>query len=128
METPCSSKAEQLERDLGFPHPQRLLTASLRRRDGYKEVTSFQRSVARQRLAELGDKGYSQDDALLILLMRGSRIEVLANAFTAWPHQIAHLADVLAERAKARLRALSEIEVDALIGEAQATAYIWRRV
>lgn len=81
----ADEKAAQIERAFGVLHPVKALRASLRRRDDpnrepYNPVTPYHRYVARQRLREIEARGFEPEDALIVLLMRGSRIEALAHA------------------------------------------------
>jgi hypothetical protein len=79
------TKAEQIERAFGVPTPAKKLERALTRRDDpnrepYHPVTPYQIGVLRQRVRELGHKGYQGWEACIILLMRGARIEALADA------------------------------------------------
>jgi hypothetical protein len=72
-----SDKSAQLERDFGIQHPLKALRAGLRKRDD-REVTPLQVTCMRREFAELEGLGLDEDDAILVVLMGGGRIEVIA--------------------------------------------------
>src|SRR5690242_19740333 len=76
---PADEKADQLERDFGVPNPLKQLHAGLRRETD-KDVTPFEAWVGQDRIAELVGRGFTVEDASIVLLMRGARREVLAVA------------------------------------------------
>jgi predicted nucleic acid-binding protein len=116
----ASEKADQLERDLGVRHPMKALYAGLRARDNYHEVTPFHSAVGRKRIAELEASGLEREDALIVLLMRGARIEAIARA-------AGEFVEDLAEQVKYRLRCIGQDDLEPLIGVAQRNLNLWRR-
>jgi hypothetical protein len=80
-------KANQLERDFGVTHPLRRLRGGLRRRDD-RDIEPFTIQVGRDRLAELDARGFGGVDGLVVLLMRGARVEILAKAIDQEPDAV----------------------------------------
>jgi hypothetical protein len=74
-------KAMQIERDYGVPHPTKRLFRALKARDD-SEVTPFERSVTWDRYSELQAASWKPEveDGIIVLLMRGARIEAVAAA------------------------------------------------
>lgn len=123
MDVAAKEKAAQLERDFGIPHPERRLQTALRTRDcpdrePYHPVTPFHTGVGKDRIAELEGKGFEAEDAFIILLMRGARIEALASAAD-------ELVEELAAQVRTRLHSYSDL--DELIAEAQRSVNMWWR-
>jgi len=109
-------KAAQLERDFGIPRPVTLLRGGLRRRDD-RDIEPYTASVARDRLIEIAGRGHTEDEALIVLMMRGARLEVLAKAL-----------DTEAEGLRGRIKAaLTKVTLGSLYGEAQRGLDLARR-
>lgn len=123
MEVTASDKAAQLERDFGIPHPERRLHVALRTRDcpdrePYHPVTPFHTGVGKIRIAGLEARGFEVEDAYIILLMRGARIETLASA-------AGEKVDEFAAQVQKRLNGVADL--DPFIGEAQRALNMWWR-
>jgi len=113
-------KAVALERDFGIPHPLATVRQGLRNRD-HRDIEPLLVSVARDRLAELASRGFDEEESMLVLLMRGARLEVLAKAVRE------HASDL---RATLRYRLHAAVRGDAtpaLIAESQRGLDLWRR-
>ncbi len=80
-------KANQLERDFGVTHPMRMLRGGLRRVDD-RDIEPFTVQVGRERLLELDGRGFGGVDGLVVLLMRGARVEILAKAIGQEPDAV----------------------------------------
>ncbi len=84
--TPCSTndKAMQIERDFGLAHPLRRLRVGLNRRDK-RTVTPLQATVIRDRWNEIVERGFTGEEAAVILMMRGSRREAVCTIYKCTP-------------------------------------------
>jgi hypothetical protein len=110
------SKAIALENDFGIQHPRTRMFAGLRRKDD-RDIEPLLVSVARDRIAELATRGFDEEEAMLVILMRGGRLEVLALA-------VKEAASELRKTLRARLKGLDQ---SPLIAESQRGLDLWRR-
>lgn len=84
-----------------------------------RDIEPHTASVARDRIAELEARGFDDEEAMLTLLMRGARIEVLAQGVNA------RTADI---RVTLRYRLKQGVNLAPLIVESQRGLDLWRRV
>lgn len=118
MPSPLRAEAvgAQLAQDFGIPTPKQKFRHAVNARDDWNEVTPLHRNVAADRIAELIGNGFDQDDACVILLMRGARIEAVADAMS---QDVDHLAGGL------KARVANTPDLDTLYAEAQKVIRLW---
>lgn len=84
-----------------------------------RDIEPHTSAVARDRLNELEARGFDDEEAMLTLLMRGARIEVLAQGVSA------QVGDV---RTTLRYRLKQGVDLAPLVAESQRGLDLWRRV
>lgn len=110
-----TTHAEQIERDFGIPHPRRMLFARLKAEDS-REVTPFTESVGADRITEIVARGFTEEDAYVVLLMRGARREAVANA----------AGESVGDLVAAVRHRIRQVELEPLVGEALRTLNLGR--
>ena len=122
-------KAGQLERDFLVKHPLKALRIGLKKR-AEAEVTPFQAQVAHDRIDGLTAKydDMTYEEAMIVLLMRGARIEnlnVATGGESCWKRGVWH--DDTSVLVNLIQGALMAADLEALAAVSQENISLWNR-